>query len=92
MLSIHVRIVCVDHNGFCGRDFHPGDEHVGRIANVLSITVLDSDGMPVVDPTDQMMATEDCLRLFTCTMIDEPELLQLMEHEIEFVSGRTYSA
>lgn len=95
MMTLKFRIVCVDMDGYCGRDLHPDKSDEGLVVAPVKMeaTVWLDDEHYKLDT--EATADEHCRAAFgpgeashemmwTCVTTDG-RLLQLMGHELELV-------
>ena len=70
-----VLITNVDHNGFCGRDYHPGDEDINTVAEVISVTRFSEP--------DENEEEFSYIIVKALTYGQETKFLELVDYEVE---------
>jgi hypothetical protein len=77
-MKMIVRVRQIDHDGFCGRDFHPTDDMVGMEARVIKAETFDLDAFD--EEFGDLSYT-----VYTAVLPDD-RVTVLMEHEVELVT------
>ena len=86
------RIVTVDSDGYCGREFHPEPSDVGALVLPVGLEtfVYDEDGDELENPAPDVLlkaiAGGRVERLWRCLTVDG-RVLELVAHEIELWHG-----
>lgn len=86
MTKMTLRLVRVDHNGFCGRDFHPDDDMIGQTVRVTKMVTYDGDSneeLNLADPEQAGGTDHDYTVFFGVT--EDGRAVEVMDHEAEVV-------
>lgn len=80
MVDLHVRILRVDMNGFCGRDPHPKSAHNGLVGRVVRYEIY----------ADTDPAEDDTYGVYTVVLLDAQgnptqERFEFIDFEVELV-------
>jgi hypothetical protein len=79
-MKIQIRIGRVDHNGYCGRDYHPVASDEGTNVIVWKLEALSYDTFDPVGPTTTSLE-EDWETCLHCKRADG-SLVEVMPHEV----------
>lgn len=79
---MRVKILRVDHYGYCGRENHPTDEDIGKCVIVLKAESWCEAGLLADQPNPEQIPQEEIYTVFECVTLGGKKL-ELMDHEVE---------